>query len=290
MGARVALRKPWGLRSGSVPTTNDVRELLAATSLPASLVDDLLEQASAVWLMGEPAEVLAGDLVLCHPLLGAEEVRATVKPTDAPGTWRLSVVAHDRPGLLAAVAGALASAGLSIVDAAASVWPEMGLALQRVTIVHPGGQPLPDEDWEGIGDRLSAVVGRKEGVAPDFAPAAPVTVEAQPQEGGRAVITVEAPDRVGLLWAVASWFESHDCNVEAYRASSEDGRATDTFVVAGEVDCAELAASIGGVPARAVALPAEAARAARGIVLAAAGVGAAVALRVWRAVRRPAGP
>lgn len=290
MGVCAAPRKPLALRSRSVPTTNDVRELLAATTLPAALVDDLLEQASAVWLMGEPAEVLAGDLVLCHPPLAPEEVRAAVKPTDAPGTWRLSVVAQDRPGLLAAVAGALASSGLSIVDAAASVWPERELALQRVTVVHPSGQPLTHEEWEGVGTHLRAVVGRREGVAPRFVPSAPVAVEAQPQEGGRALITVEAPDGVGLLWAVASWFETHGCNVEAYRASSADGRATDSFVVAGEVDCADLAAAIGGVPAEAVALPAEAARVARRILFGAVSLGAAVALRVWRTVRRPSGP
>lgn len=289
MRAPAPPRKPSRLRSRPVPQTSRVKELLSATTLPPSLVDELLEQASPVWLMGEPAEVLAADLVLCHPPLGPEEVRAAVKPTDVPGTWRLSVVAHDRPGLLAAVAGALTSAGLSIAGASASVWPEMGLALQRVTAVHPGPDPLTEREWEAIGGHLRAAVGRREQLAPEFVPAAPVAVEAQPQEGGRVLVTVEAPDSTGLLWAVASWFEEHGCNVEAYRAVSDDGRAADTFVVAGDVDCRDLAAAIGGLPTQSVALPAEAARVVRRIALAAVGVGTAVGLKIWRTVRHPTG-
>ena len=283
-----APRKPWALRSSDMPNTSRVRELLTATTLPPALVDDLLEQASPVWLMGEPAEVLASDLVLCHPPLGPEEVRASVKQMDVPGTWRLSVVAHDRPGLLASVAGALTSAGVTIADASASVWPEMGLALQRVTVL-PSQHELADADWEAIGARLRAAVGRQESLAPQFVPTPPVTVEAQPQEGGRVLVSIEAPDTPGLLWAVASWFEQHGCNVEAYRATSTDGRATGTFVVAGDVDCRDLAVAVGGVPAQAMVLPAQAAKAARRIVVAAAGLGTAIALRIWHTVRHPSG-
>jgi predicted amino acid-binding ACT domain protein len=286
-----AAEAPGGSRSmDTVPTTGEVRELLAATSLPQALVDDLLAQASPVWLMGEPAEVLAGDLVLCHPPLAPDEVRAAVKPTDSAGAWRLSVVAHDRPGLLAAVAGALAGAGLSITGASASVWPERGLALQRVTAVRPAREAQVDEDWDLIGEQLRAAVGRHERLAPAFSPASPVTVVAQPQDTGRVLVTIDAPDRVGLLWAVASWFEDHDCNVEAYRAHSEQGRASDTFVVVGEVDCAGLAKAIGGVPVEALALPSQAARAAARVVLAGVGVAATVALRAWRVVRRSGSP
>ena len=62
-------------------TASDVRDLLASTTLPMELIDDLLAGASATWLMGEPAEVLAADLALCHPPLGPEEVRAAAQRT-----------------------------------------------------------------------------------------------------------------------------------------------------------------------------------------------------------------
>src|SRR5581483_193117 len=109
------------VRSGPMATTAEVRDLLATTSLPGALVDELLEQASAAWLVGEPAEALAADLALCHPPLADAEVRAVVHPTAAPGTWRVCIVAEDRPGLLARAAGVLAAGGLTVLSASGSL-------------------------------------------------------------------------------------------------------------------------------------------------------------------------
>src|SRR3954469_14387718 len=62
-------RQPDGSQGGAeaydsrpMATTNEVRELLTTTSLPADLVDDLLCDASAAWLLGESATTLAADL------------------------------------------------------------------------------------------------------------------------------------------------------------------------------------------------------------------------------------
>jgi predicted amino acid-binding ACT domain protein len=266
-------------------TTGAVRTLLAPTSLPSDLVDELLAEASTVWLMGEPAEVLAGDLVLCHPPLAPEEVRAVASSTANPNAWRLTVAAHDRPGLLAGVGGALADQDLSITGASATVLPGPGIALQRVTAVHAGGRRMAQEDWDAVGRRLQAVLGRKEPVMATFTPIPPVTVDSQPQDSGRVLLTITAPDRVGLLWAVATWFESHGVNVEAYHARSELGVAKDTFLVVGSFDCAELGAAIGGVPVETWHLPLAVRIAVRAAVTGAV-LAAAPAVAVLRLVRR----
>ena len=77
-----------------------------------------------------------------------------------------------------------------------------------------------------------------------FTPRDPVVVEAQPQELGRTVVTIEAPDGVGLLHAAAAWFAGAGCNVEACRAGTEAGRARDVFIVTGQVDTAGLASAL----------------------------------------------
>src|SRR2546423_15654952 len=179
-----------------VATREEVSRLLAATTLPAEMVEGLLNHASAVWLLGESAEVVAADLALCHPPLGPDEVRAVAWPTDAPGVHRLTVVAHDRPGLLVRLAGALTEQGVFILGGSASAWPDLGGAIQRLSVTG-------SSQWDAIGARLRDILGRGEAVSPEFTPMAPVEGDCQPpslaragghqQSPGLAMGTVPAP-------------------------------------------------------------------------------------------------
>src|SRR5256885_2149761 len=119
-------------------TAAEIRQLLSATSLPSDLVDKLVTDAPAVWLVGEQASVLAGDLALCHPELT-----------------------------------------------------------------------------------------------------------------GQCIVQVDAPDRVGLLWAVAAWFAANGVNVEAASAVRRGKRARGTFLVTGEVDSSALLGALSGTGASA---------------------------------------
>ena len=64
--------------------------------------------------MSERPAVLAADLALCHPPLAPDEVRAVARPMEAPSTFRVTVVATDRPGLLADTAAALAEEDMTV--------------------------------------------------------------------------------------------------------------------------------------------------------------------------------
>jgi hypothetical protein len=228
-----------------VASVTALRELLAPTSLPAELVDEVLSETNTLWLLGASDELVAGELVLCHPPLGSGEVRAVVNQTDQPRVWRVTVVTGDRPGLLAATCATLAGAGLSIADAAVTVLPRSRLAMQRLTVASPRRE-IPDVEWSRLGHQLRDNVTGGELPASAFTPRDPVVVEAQPQELGRTVVTIEAPDGVGLLHAAAAWFEGAGCNVEACRAGTEAGRARDVFIVTGQVDTAALASALSG--------------------------------------------
>ena len=232
-------------------TAAEVKGLLSSTSVPAALVDDLVDGAAATWLMGDPAPALAADLALCHPPLRNAEVRAQVMPTEAPDIWRLGICAHDRPGLLASVAGALALEDVSIMSVAATTWPDRGLALLRLFVTNPGAL-----DWDSLGERLRSAVGRREQAMPPFVPTPPAEVEVTSADGDRVLVTLNAPDRVGLLWAIAAWFETNECNVEVVRARVVDGMAEGTFIVAGDVDPAALSTALTDRPAgRVVPVP-----------------------------------
>lgn len=234
-------------------TTTEVRELLAGTSLPDDLVDTLLGGASPLWLLGQAPDHVAGDLALCHPPLRPGEVRAIAHPLGQGGSHKVSVAAPDRPGLLAGTAGALAASGLTILAAAASSWPEVGVAVQRV-VAAPATEGA-EVGWDAVGSDLTATLAGSTRLTLPFTPCLPVSVSATDHGADRSVVSVRAPDRIGLLWAIASWFEEHGCNIEVANVDAEDGLAVDTFVVLGPVDADALATHLSGRPAPSLPWP-----------------------------------
>ena len=234
-------------------TTAEVKGLLAGTSLPGDLVDTLLDGASPLWLLGQTPDQVDGDLALCHPPLRPGEIRAIAHPLGRGGSHKVSVVAPDRPGLMAGTAGALAASGLTIVAAAASSWPEVGVSVQRV-VAAPAAEGA-EVAWDAVGKDLKATLAGSTPLVVPFTPCPPVAVSCTDHGSERSVVSVRAPDRIGLLWAISSWFEEHGCNIEVATVDAEDGTAVDTFVVQGPLDADALATHLAGRPARSLPRP-----------------------------------
>ena len=229
--------------NGVTTTAEQLRRLLRHTTVPARVVTSLVRGASPLWLMSEPVASLAGDLAICHPTLAAGEVRAVARPGGDPGVHRLTVVAADRPGLLADTAAAVSAAGLSIRAASASTWDD--LALHSLTVSAPRGV-----DWDALGDGLrniTAVDGTTRRPT-SFRPSGPARVVVTGAGSDRSIVKVTAPDGIGLLEGIARWLSEHDVSIEAARVATRAGTAADTFLVRGAVDGDALAAAIG--PAR----------------------------------------
>jgi predicted amino acid-binding ACT domain protein len=224
-----------------VASAAEVAELLLGTTLPKRVVERFLASAPALWLMSAPAAQLAMDLVLCHPPLSFAEVRAAAQPLDS-GLVRMTVVAHDRRGLLAGTAGTLTSEGLSIVTASVGSWPTRALALHALTVEAPG---LTQEKWEGLGARLRGLTnGDRPAVR--FSPVGRAMVDWSPPALGRCLVTVRAPDQVGLLWAICQWLADHGASIEAAHIGAVRGTAEGQFVIVGEPDLSGLAPSLSG--------------------------------------------
>jgi predicted amino acid-binding ACT domain protein len=228
--------------TGRVPAAADLRPLLQATALPQELVDELLGTASPIWLMSAPASLLAADIALAHPPLAPEEVRAIAHPLTT-GLTRISVVAHDRQGLLADTAGALAAEGLSVMGASAMTWPGRGLAVHALTVPDPA---WGSDRWTALGHRLR----RPAHVDLAFLPLGGATVSAVGQGMGRCLLTIRAPDQVGLLWSICRWLADTGIGIEAARVGSRGGLAEDHFLVVGVPEVAALTAHLGGGPRR----------------------------------------
>ncbi len=224
---------------GLVATTAELRALLYGTKIPRRVVTRLLTAASPLWMMSERPSVLAADLALCHPPLAEAEVRAVARPMDDPRTFRLTVVAADRAGLLADTAAALAGSGLTVRSASVATWGDgaQGIALHSLTVRSTTGTA---PDWEALGTALrSAVNGSPQGSR--YAPTGRATVVASESGADRTLVKVTAPDGLGLLETISRWFADHDINIESAEITTRRGMATDRFLIAGDVETAALA-------------------------------------------------
>ena len=212
--------------------TDELHALLDGTSMPSDVVKTLLADAAPLWLMSDPPSVLAADLALCHPPLRPQEVRAVARATGEDGGFRLTVVAHDRPGLLADTAAVLAGEGLSVTAASATTWTVQGLAMHALTVDAP-----PDflsDSWDLLARRLRSVAADGPGFL--FEPTGRAHVRSTPQALGRSLLSVTGSDQVGLLWRICRWLADNDVTIEAARVMSTAGVAHDEFVVAGHFE------------------------------------------------------
>ncbi len=230
---QVAERETTGVHASSV----ELRSLLRGTKIPARVVTRLLGAASPLWMMSERPSVLAGDLVLCHPPLAPDEVRAVARPLEDLAVYRVTVVAADRPGLLADTAAALSEQRLTVLSASVSTWTDSDIALHSLTV---RSAAVTDPDWDGVGQRLRTIA--TDPPPPTrYRPSGPARVTAAASSTGRLLVTVTAPDGLGLLGTVTRWFADHQVSIEAAEITTRNGLATDRFHVVGDLDPGELA-------------------------------------------------
>jgi UTP:GlnB (protein PII) uridylyltransferase len=214
-------------------TVAELRKGLAATTVPPDIAKALLKGASSLWLSSDSAAQLAGDLALCHPPLKRNEVRARAVGDD--DEWRLTVVAHDRKGLLADTAAILSGDDFCIQGASATTWEALDLALHSITMTGP----VPSEEkLDEIGATLRAA---SRGTRPSlpFTPIGRAFVRHTGSANGDAMISVVAPDQKGLLATVCRFFSDAGVSIQAAWITGE-GEANDVFVVDGRVDVAAL--------------------------------------------------
>ena len=224
-------------RRGAQTRSVDIADALSETKIPARTARSLLRQAPALWLMSAPARVLAADLALCHPRLGPGEVRAVARPTVGALDVRLTVVAADRPGLLADTAGAITAHGMSVSAASAATWPSRAMALHALTV--QGAAGFTAEDWSRLGTDLAQVGRPNRGPSLGLLPVR-AAVSVYGAGADRSLVRLTAPDQIGLLWAVSDWFASQRASIESLDVSTTDGVAHDVFLVSGTFEAADL--------------------------------------------------
>jgi predicted amino acid-binding ACT domain protein len=227
-------------REGRASAADQLSSMLVDRGIPHDLVEELVGGVARLRLPGEPTEVLADDLTLCSPRPRADEVRVSMRPLGTSDRERLTVVGTDRTGMLAATAGVVTACGLSVREAVFATWPGTRMALQAITLEDPECRAWSQGCWDRVGDHVRGVLS---GVPPPvvvWRPRGPVRIRAERLDVAHTMVSVEARDRVGLLWAIASFFRDAGLNITAAAVADDGGRALDRFLADGFPDADAL--------------------------------------------------
>jgi [protein-PII] uridylyltransferase len=165
--------------------------------------------------------------------LSEGEIRIQATRHREAGVWDLLIVARDRPGLLATVAGVLALRGASVLGADAATSSD-GLVLDVFSV--SSAQPL---QWSLIeADLHAALEGRiplddllgSRPVPPEEAAGIHVAVDNAASQFF-SLVEVRAPDQVGLLYRIASALRAEQLDIQHARIATHPDGALDVFYV-----------------------------------------------------------
>lgn len=203
---------------------------------------------------------------------GTRPAHAEVWRALPDGSAALCVVAIDRPGLLSAVAAALVLHRLDVITALVFSRTLTEDAAEAVDLVwvrraSPTDTAAIDGDEAAsIGEVLSAILSGSISVehiaarTPAVPPLADESVRVRFEEideGGLAILTVDAPDRPGMLLTIALELFQHGAQIVRSLVRTVDGRAFNRFELAefsGGPLSAERRAQVRGAVFAAIAL------------------------------------
>lgn len=157
--------------------------------------------------------------------------------------WQLTLVASDRPGLFASVAGTLSSFGMNILKAEAFS-NRRGLVLDTFAFADPNRtldlNPTEVDRLRATAERVIAgkidvgelLRSRPKPTLPSRKARIPATVSFNSEASRTAtLIEIVAEDRPGLLYDLASAISSNGGNIEVVLVDTEAHKAIDVFYV-----------------------------------------------------------
>jgi [protein-PII] uridylyltransferase len=231
------------LRSRSLPEEAQLEVLadrIAAVepSQPMDVIRRHLAGFGSVYRRGHSPEEIAHHIELARGQRLPGEIRIDVDPGN-PAT--VIVIAEDRPGLLLTVSGVLSLNRMSITDARFATRSD-GLVFDTFDIVNDDRSTIDRPTLESIAAEMTkairsgrdledAVHTKREAYRPveqqGFRPS--VSVEAEGVGAGR--ITIESPDRIGLIFDLGRIFQRYRMPIKRARVDTRAGIAYDVFWV-----------------------------------------------------------
>jgi Kef-type K+ transport system membrane component KefB/predicted amino acid-binding ACT domain protein len=211
-----------GARAGSVVEQHRGEALRLVGDAPGAL--ERVRRAPRAYLLTHSAADVARHAALLDPLPRKGSVRSAAVALGSDEA-RIEVASRDRPGLLAAVSGVLATAGLDVVEASAATWPD-GAAVEsfRVRTIGPASDAL------GAIRDLDASVGEALRRPPATAPGADLEIEFDDESSPwHTRCEVRGEDRPGLVHMITVGFAAAGVTVHSASIETRGGIAIDRF-------------------------------------------------------------
>lgn len=196
----------------------DRLERVAALA-PSPFVLDRVRAGPRGWVLAHPPETLVRHAALVEPLATKGTVRLRVG-AGAPGEWTLDIAGRDQPGFLAAVTGVLAAGAIDVSDAWVATWAD-GAIIESFAV-----RASTAPSAHHLEDAIAAAL-RKPPV-PLAVPEARLTFD-DAASPWYTICDVAAPDRTGLLHALAAAFAAAGVDVHAAAIGGGGGVAEDRF-------------------------------------------------------------
>jgi [protein-PII] uridylyltransferase len=196
-------------------------------------------------VLNVPVERIATHLELLEAPVGVLDVRTLAEAGERPGTYALTVVAADRPGLLSWIAGALSLAGLSILTAQVFTTKD-DVAVDLFEVEGVFESQVTEERWREFRSTLRHVLEGRVSLhhrvrqkrahyrAPRTDVPTDVTVHNDVSDVF-SIIEVGCADRIGLLFDATATLAELGLDVHLAKVATYGGRVVDVFYVRDEL-------------------------------------------------------
>jgi [protein-PII] uridylyltransferase len=219
--------------AGATPSAevDPFRDAAANGADPAQL-DALRRQAPAEYLLVAGADQVGAHAQLLSIVADGEPAAVDIRPGSVAETNVVSVVAHDRPGLLADCTGVLAANELAVVEARA-VTTSTGMALEWLTVT---GDVAPTALCEQMADAIAGRIDvaslvdkpRRRQLRVTPAPWRTPTVTIRDSHA----LEVETADQPALLYRLCAVIAQTGVSLRAVRISTLAHTVFDVFELA----------------------------------------------------------
>jgi [protein-PII] uridylyltransferase len=216
-----------------------LREVLS--SFPTDAVDRHLSNMPRAWLLSADVAALAEQSRMMLDPPPKEDVILNAVPETPEGIWKVTVVAHDRPGLFSKISGSLSLHGINVVSAEIYT-REDGVALEVFRVETVGDEErrferVREDAAKALRGRLSLDVRLAEkrkdyaGRVPKGKQEPPAVVVDNSASDFYTVIEVHATDRIGLLYTITKTLADMELDIHIAKISTYAEDVVDVFYV-----------------------------------------------------------